>query len=1224
MAQDTRIAGVYEIKIEQGPALRAFEEVKKRLDNTKLAIRDLNKENKSLIQQENELTAAIKRDGVATAEQAKQLATVRKRRDELNKELSEAVITEKALSAQSRELTNDLAKLTENGLRFRDKMAQATVEALKQTGVLEQLSAKENQLSATLQGVNRALDQSQQELVQLNAAYAKGDKDAEAYKQEQEALNREIESGRAAQSLLKTELDQVSGKTNILEQRVHELNVELNAGKISQQQYREGLQKIEAETAKAGVATGQLTAKFDAFVGGQGQQLKSTLGSLAANYIGVGAAIYGVSRLIGDAARISEDFEAAQSNLAAIMGVSKAAIAPLTEDAKRYGATTAFTASQVSDLQTELGKLGFSMKQVREATPDVLSLAAATGTDLGNAATIAAQTLNAFGLEASETGRIVDVIAKSANLSAFDIDTFSAAMSNAAPSAKAVGVDVERASAALSLLVDAGIPAEKAGTDLRNIFIELKAKGLTWDEAMTQINGSTDKLTTSVDLFGKRSGNSGIIIADNTVKLGELDEAYHQVTGTADEMAKTQLDNLRGDKLLLTSAWEGFVLSVEDGSGTIATALRAITQGLTDVLGGLSGGRKDKVFQDIETRSKEFAARVTENLRGLGDEFTTVQYGGAVSEQLKARLDRDSALVRNAVESNIDDQERLAQVRERLDAQVDKAQESGVKKEIAFAQARIQLFDDLVKAKGEQANAEKASAAQQQAASAVAIEATDLEGKSLGDLRKELKQAKSDRDDLNETDYEGLDIANENIKAIEAQIKALEGRSTATKNVAGSVADLNDKISKLQERQSQSTSSDQFATYEAQIKSLADEVDVLTGKLSREFLDAANAIPERIAPRLPEPQITSGADVLNTELLGLNPNAPELVGKTLAEVQAVIDEAELNRLTNSMNFNDQLLAVEIEWKNGSIKTIQDYESQKAEIYSRMQDAERASAEASTDIAKNAFSAIQQISDANFDSKIADLDEQTSTLQEKLKNATTDEQKERIEGQIKETENQKKQLQKQKQSQQQFAVAAALIATYQSAQAAYLSQLTIPTPDAPIRAATAAAVATALGLLNVAKIQGLATGGEVNPSGTVSSTWGTAVNRSNGDNVLVRTQKGFVTLKTGEKVLNDEQQERLEKITGSGVWGAIGMPGHTKAPAGSVAYSGFARHYLRQGLAEGGTVGIITPRPTSATIVNNQLASAISASLDRPIYLDIHESRSVNSRVEVTESARSIG
>jgi len=51
----------------------------------------------------------------------------------------------------------------------------------------------------------------------------------------------------------------------------------------------------------------------------------------------------------------------------------------------------------------------------------------------------------------------------------------------------------------------------------------------------------------------------------------------------------------------------------------------------------------------------------------------------------------------------------------------------------------------------------------------------------------------------------------------------------------------------------------------------------------------------------------------------------------------------------------------------------------------------------------------------------------------------------------------------------LSVAAALISTYTSATKAYESQLTIPTPDAPIRAALAAGVAVATGLANVKAI-----------------------------------------------------------------------------------------------------------------------------------------------------------
>ena len=300
-----------------------------------------------------------------------------------------------------------------------------------------------------------------------------------------------------------------------------------------------------------------------------------------------------LGKVLGNASDIIAEFDKAQSNLAAILNTNKAGITELTEEAKRYGATTAFTASQVSELQTELAKLGFTQDQIKAATPAVLDLAAATGTDLANAATIAAQTLNAFQLSASETGRIVDVIAQSANLSAFDIDTFSAAMSNAAPAAKSVGVEIEQAAAMLSALVDAGIPAEKAGTDLRNIFIKLAEEGMTMDEAFAAIRGSTNQLADAVKLFDQRAAGSAIILAENTDKLGKLEEAYMNASGAAAEMAKTQLDNLRGDQLLLQSAWEGFILSVEDGSGVISSVMRGLTQSVTDLLESLNGANEE-------------------------------------------------------------------------------------------------------------------------------------------------------------------------------------------------------------------------------------------------------------------------------------------------------------------------------------------------------------------------------------------------------------------------------------------------------------------------------------------------------------------------------------------------------------------------------------------------------------------------------------------------------
>lgn len=353
----------------------------------------------------------------------------------------------------------------------------------------------------------------------------------------------------------------------------------------------------------------------------------------------VGAAVTGLVTVFKNVSAVIENFDKSVSNLSAITGTTKEQLTGLTDQAKLLGSTTAFTAAQVLDAQTELAKLGFTLEQVEQATPAVLSLAAATGTDLANAATIAAQTLNAFQLSAEETQRVVDVIAQSANLSAFDIDTFSAAMSNAAPAAKSVGVEVEEAAAMLSALVDAGIPAEKAGTDLRNIFISLAASGKTMDQAFEEVRGSTNQLTTAVELFDQRAAGSAIILAENTEKLDRLEGAYLNAAGAAEEMAQKQLDNLAGDKLLLTSAWEGFILSVDSGDGVITRVMRGLVQFITDAIEGMSVLNGTTARQVAE---QQFLEKATQGMAAAyGEAFATskeyLRSEESINEEIKKR-----------------------------------------------------------------------------------------------------------------------------------------------------------------------------------------------------------------------------------------------------------------------------------------------------------------------------------------------------------------------------------------------------------------------------------------------------------------------------------------------------------------------------------------------------------------------------------------------------------
>ncbi|MEK0330920.1 MAG: hypothetical protein QQN49_06740, partial [Nitrosopumilus sp.] len=147
---------------------------------------------------------------------------------------------------------------------------------------------------------------------------------------------------------------------------------------------------------------------------------------------------------------------------------------------------------------------------------------------------------------------------------------------------------------------DSGIDASKSSTSLRNIFIESAAAGLSYEEIIEKIKNSQDKLTVSVDEFGKRAAVSAIALSKNIESTKELDLAIQGAAGTAQRAADTQLDNLNGAITLLGSAFDGFVLSIDNGTGSTSKFLRSIIDATTSMFNfltptnQLSEGLKDQ------------------------------------------------------------------------------------------------------------------------------------------------------------------------------------------------------------------------------------------------------------------------------------------------------------------------------------------------------------------------------------------------------------------------------------------------------------------------------------------------------------------------------------------------------------------------------------------------------------------------------------------------------
>ena len=338
---------------------------------------------------------------------------------------------------------------------------------------------------------------------------------------------------------------------------------------------------------------------------------------------GVGAVVVAVGSLIAGLSTLvtkSSEFDKSFSKLAAITGKSKEEIEGLKIQAKELGATTAFTASQVLELQTELAKLGFSVGQIDEATPSILDLSAALGTELGEAAEFAGSVVRSFGLETKDTQRIVDVMAKSATASAQNFETLKESFKLVAPSARALGVSVEETGALLGAMANNGLKGSIAGTGLQKVFIELAKKGMTLEEGLAKVAGSSDKLNTALDLVGTIGSKSLLTLVNAGDDISYLRKELNDSAGAAERLAQVQLDNLSGDTTKLASAWEGFILSLEDGSGMLSKLTRGFVQMTTSILGFFTAQTKQSdAMQTMQTDFSMAASSLSEYQRKVDD-----------------------------------------------------------------------------------------------------------------------------------------------------------------------------------------------------------------------------------------------------------------------------------------------------------------------------------------------------------------------------------------------------------------------------------------------------------------------------------------------------------------------------------------------------------------------------------------------------------------------------
>ena len=446
-----------------------------------------------------------------------------------------------------------------------------------------------------LEKSNKDLNKSSTELRKRIADLeAQGKKGSTEWKNLRKSLNeysQEISQNKKKIAELTKQIDLGSMSMNQLKKYLKELQREFNntSKATDPKRYKELQREINNVREAMRKATSDTSGLRGAFA-----KLGKTKEMLVGFFFGIGDSVFQlVTGSFRNAFNLVIDFEKENSKLAGILSATKDEMKEMEGAARQLGSTTSYSAAQVTSLQIELAKLGFTRQEILDMESGVLKFAKAVGTDLASAAAFSGAALRMFGKDASEADGVLATFAVATTKTALDFSKLEASLATVGPVANAFGFSIEDTTALLGKLADAGFDASSAATATRNIILSLadsngdlaKALGGPVKNAddlakgLKKLNDEGIDLAKALELTDKRSVAAFSTFLSQADNLSALKSEISGVTDQFNAMSETMGDNVAGAMAGLQSASEELVLKIASGTnGPIKDLINALTK----------------------------------------------------------------------------------------------------------------------------------------------------------------------------------------------------------------------------------------------------------------------------------------------------------------------------------------------------------------------------------------------------------------------------------------------------------------------------------------------------------------------------------------------------------------------------------------------------------------------------------------------------------------------
>lgn len=371
--------------------------------------------------------------------------------------------------------------------------------------------------------------------------------------------------------------------------------------------------------AKLLIYLGADTAEAEKGLLGVSNKLNSFSQKTAA--VGKQLSLYVTAPLVGvgtAAVKMATTFDENMNVLQKVSGATAEEMEQLRETARALGADMTIpgtSAADAAEAMLELSKAGLSVDETLAAAKGTLQLAAAGQLSNAAAAEIAANALNAFGLEGERATDVADLLAAAANASSGEVTDMADSLKMAATVAATAGLPIEDVVAAISEMANAGIKGSDAGTSLKQMLLSLQAP--------------SDKAKALME-------DLGISIYDaqgNMVGMEEMIRIFSEaLSGLTQEQRNAALatifgsDAVRAANVVLMGGVDSFnaMRDAVTEEGAAAEIAGARMEGLAGAFAGLRNVAEDAMIAGVEP-FKDDIIELTGTLADLVAQFSALE-----------------------------------------------------------------------------------------------------------------------------------------------------------------------------------------------------------------------------------------------------------------------------------------------------------------------------------------------------------------------------------------------------------------------------------------------------------------------------------------------------------------------------------------------------------------------------------------------------------------------